>query len=163
MKTKELLDKYKKIICPILKCDEKDLKFFISGRGDTWETRSIEDEIGELEYKKDSNWGLGTYTLKCKDKIVSHWKLYEMPHCCAYMISCNVEVITAYRNKRIGTILNSLRQDIGRLLGYSALLCTDIEKNIYQRKLLETNGWRDVHNVINKRTQNRVYLSVINL
>ena len=64
---------------------------------------------------------------------------------------------------RIGTILNQLRQDIGRLLGYSSIICTDIQQNTNQRKLLETNGWKDIHSVINKRTNNRVYLSVINI
>jgi hypothetical protein len=80
-----------------------------------------------------------------------------MPHCCAFMISCNVYVSASYRNKRIGTTLNSLRQDIGRVLGFTSILCTDIEKNIHQRQLLKTNGWKDIHSVINKRTNNQVY------
>lgn len=156
MKTTELLDKYRKIIAPILKCEPEDIRFFITDKG-------REDEIGTLDYKKDNNWSLGQYRVKLKDEEISRWKLYEMPHCCAFMISCNVIVHEKYRNKRIGTILNQLRQDIGRILGYSSILCTDIEKNVNQRKLLQTNGWKDVHSVINKRTNNRVYLSVINI
>ena len=86
-----------------------------------------------------------------------------MPHCCAFMVSCNVNVTEKYRGMRIGTILNQFRQDIGRVLNYSSILCTDIEQNTHQRKLLKTNGWKDIHDVVNKRTKNRVYISVINI
>lgn len=163
MKTQEILDKYRKIIAPILKCESKDIKFFIYGRGETYKNQMVQDEIGSLNYEKDNNWSLGTYVVKIKNTEISRWKLYEMPHCCAFMISCNVTVNPDFRNKRIGTILNQLRQDIGRILNYSSVICTDIEKNTNQRKLLETNGWKDIHDVVNKRTKNRVYISVINI
>ena len=55
--------------------------------------------------------------------------------------------------------MNTFRQDIARTLGYSSLMCTDIEQNVNQRKLLKTNGWKDIHSVINKRTKNHVYIS----
>ena len=163
MKTKEILDKYRKILAPILECQEEEVEFYIRGRGETPQDKQIVDKIGELTYQKNSNWSLGTYIVKCKNQEVSTWKLYELPHCCAFMVSCNVNVLPAFRNKRIGTILNLLRQDIGRALGYSAVLCTDVEHNVNQRKLLATNGWKDIHSIVNKRTQNRVYLSVINI
>lgn len=166
MKTSEILDKYRKIISAILNCKPEEIKFFIKDRGEG-KDKTIWDEIGNLTYTKDNNWSLGYYkvelhTKKIK-KQISNFRLYKMPHCCAYMISCDVSVYAEFRNKRIGTILNQLRQDIGRLLGYSSFLCTDIEQNTNQRKLLATNGFKDIHNVVNKRTQNRVYLSVINL
>lgn len=163
MKTLEVLDKYRKIIAPILNCNKEDIRFFITNRGTTPEEQKVEDEIGNLIYEKDNNWALGTYIVKVNGKEVSRWKLYEMPHCCAFMISCSVSVREEFRNKRIGTILNQLRQDIGRMLGYSSVLCTDIEENINQRKLLKTNGWLDLYSVVNKRTNNRVYLSVVNI
>ncbi len=163
MKTQEVLDKYRKIIAGILNCNPTDILFYISDRENT----NITDQIGELKYEKSSDWSLGMYTVKQKftDKevVISTFKLYELPHCCAFMVSCNVMVQGPYRNKRIGTILNSLRQDIGRLLGYSSILCTDIETNVNQRKLLATNGWRDIYAVLNKRTKNKVYLSVIDI
>jgi len=161
MKTLELLDKYKKIISGILKCNSEDIKFYIN---------HSTEEIGTIDYDKDEvskNWELGTYQviqqIENKKIVLSSWKLYQLQHCCAFMVSCNVIVHQDYRNKRIGTILNQLRQDIGRILGYSSILCTDIEQNINQRKLLKTNGWKDIHSVINKRTDNRVCISVINI
>ncbi len=197
MKTKELLDKYKKILCPILECEDGDLRFFIGNstvdpghlnpgnrylytldqlleKGTVKEIKELEyfepekDEKGEetevmIRFTRWNDWSEGKFTVICKNKVVSSFELYKLPHCCAILVSCKAFVYEEFRNKRIGTVLNDLRQDIGRLLGYSSLLCTDIEKNEYQRKLLKTNGWKDIYNVINKRTNNRVYISVINL
>lgn len=163
MKTNEILDKYRKILSGILKCSPELIKFYVSNRGEYFEDKKIRDEIGELSYTKSSDWSLGYYEV-CLDKtVIGSFKLYELQHCCAFMVSCNAVVYLEYQNKGIGTVLNQLRQDIGRLLGYSAVLCTDTEQNINQRKLLKTNGWKDIHSLVNKRTQNRVYLSVINI
>lgn len=155
MKTLEVLDKYKKILCGITGGTPDDITFYQDDK-----------LIGEMDYDKNEvskNWSLGNYTVKFKNSVISTFKLYQLQHCCAFMVSCNAEVKKDYRGKRIGTILNTLRQDIGRLLGYSAILCTDVEVNEHQRKLLKTNGWKDLFSLINKRTNNRVYLSVINI
>jgi len=79
------------------------------------------------------------------------------------MVSCNASIKRGFRNNKIGTILNSLRQDIGRIMNYSTILCTDVEQNTYQRRVLKTNGWTDVYSVKNKRTNNKVYLTVKDL
>jgi len=161
MKTKEVLDKYRKILSKIINCSEQDIKFYID---------NSKEEVGTFDYEKDEvskNWELGNYKIVQQigniQKEISSFKLYQLQHCCAIMVSCNVIVKKEYRGKRIGTILNQLRQDIGRLLGYSLVLCTDIEQNKHQRQLLKTNGWTDVYSVVNKRTKNRVYISVINI
>lgn len=175
MKTKELLDKYRRSIVGLLgdkSIEPKDVKFFVRKQvydGKSKSNKYIDQEIGELDYEKPKEWEQiqdwmqGDYTVKLKNNTMASFKLYAMPHCCAIIISCNAFVAPDFRNKRIGSTMNHLRQDIGRALGYSTLMCTDIDSNICQRKLLKTNGWTDVHNVINKRTQNRVYISVINL
>ena len=176
MKTKEILDKYSKILAGLLNCNPGDFNFYkdnkLIGELDYYKTeeearndakeRNIEFNMENYVYITN-NFGLGDYTVKVDDQIISSWKLYQMPHCCAFMVSCNVKVAVKFRNKRIGTVLNQLRQDIGRLLNYSSVICTDIEQNTHQRQLLKTNGWKDVHSVVNKRTNNRVFISVINL
>lgn len=185
MKTLELLDKYQKIIAGRLNCNPEHIKFYINGE----EVGSIDyEKKEEWEENYISNWALGEFqvfidkknelpqyfgdklnhkssylNIKHYNKLISDFKLYQLPHCCAYAVSCKARVYEKFRNNRIGTILNSFRQDVCRILGYSALMCTDIETNKYQRKLLKTNGWKDVHNLINKRTNNRVFLSLINL
>lgn len=169
--------KYKKLIAEILKIDFNRIKFY-SEQNITYTEAPYErtefKELGELYYYKPdtegytretgiANWSLGSYRVTVDNKIISTWKLYQLPHCCAYMISCNVYIDSEYRNLGLGTILNLLRIDIGKLLGYSALLCTDIGKNICQRKILKKNNWKDIHSVKNKRTNNLVFLSVIDL
>jgi len=190
MKTAEILDKYRKILGGLLNLNSNAIKFYTVSQQyihPSMFTLMMSDkrtkEIMEIEYfepEKDENgdetgvqirhtrwndWSEGKYVVVNDEKknIIASFELYKMPHCCAILVSCKSYVSEEYRNKRAGTILNQLRQDIGRLLGYSVLMCTDIEQNTHQRKLLATNGWQDIYNVINKRTKNRVYLSVINL
>lgn len=176
MKTSEVLNKYRKIIAGLLSCNSEDISFYVNNEL-IGELTYYKTEEEAREYSTERNipfnmedysnlprcFKLGNYSVKYKDEVISTWKLYEMPHCCAFMISCNVKVIENFRNKRVGTILNQLRQDIGRLLNYSSIICTDIEQNKHQRQLLKTNGWKDIHDVINKRTRNRVFISVINI
>lgn len=183
MKTKEILDKYKTTIGLLLNCKPEQLKLYsqveivtIENKQERKTTQWV--EIGEIyENKIDLdyddrctttlNFQVGYFKFTLNDgkneRQISTWRLYQMPHCCAYIVSCNVTVESRFRNKRVGTVLNQLRQDIGRLLGYSAILCTDVKQNKYQRKLLKNNGWKDIHEIKNKRTSNTVYLSVIDL
>lgn len=175
MKTQAVLEKYQKVIGGLLKIDPKRIGFFVGN-----------NEIKEIEYfepEKDdkgnetgkqirrtywNGWSEGDYTVKIigsKESFtkLATFELYKLPHCCAILVSCKAWVNEQYRGKRVGTLLNNFRQDIGRLLGYSTLMCTDIESNIHQRQLLKTNNWRDIYSVINKRTKNRVFISVIDL
>ncbi len=170
MKTKEVLDKYKKIISGLLDCDPSLITFFINKE----EVKEIEyfepekndagQETGnQIRYTRWLDWSEGRYTVMLEKQVLSTFELYKMPHCCAILVSCKAFVGEKFRNKRVGTVMNNFRQDIGKLLGYSLLFCTDIEQNENQRKLLKTNGLKDIYRVINKRTNNIVYLSVINL
>lgn len=175
MKTKEILDKYSKLIAGLLKVEPKEISFFLSkypfgASVDFKYASQAATKITGITQVYDENkkmglndWSEGNYAVFYGEKLVSMFELYRMPHCCAILISCKSHVAIQFRGKRIASTLNMLRQEIGRALGYSLLLCTDIDTNEHQRKLLATNGWKDVHDVINKRTKNRVYISVINL
>lgn len=170
MKTKELLDKYQIILSSIIKCNPKDIKFFVEGHEITEieyfapeKNKEGEETGNQIRYSRWNNWSEGRYKVMLNNSIISTFELYKMPHCCAILVSCKAFVSEDFRNKRIGTVMNSFRQDIARILNYSCLFCTDIETNIYQRQLLKTNGWKDIYSVVNKRTNNRVYLSVINI
>jgi len=179
MKTKEVLDKYRKILSGLLGSDYKpeDIRFFKSCKDSYFGITTSLDrlpksftEIGSFEYEDKPedehnviNWSEGTYAVYAKETVLSTFKLYRMPHCCGILISCNAFVNKEFRGKRVGTTLNMLRQDIGRVLGYSLLMCTDISQNAPQRKLLATNGWTDLKSFKNKRTGNTVFVSSINL
>lgn len=106
----------------------------------------------------------GIYCLKTSDgKTISTFRLEPMINCCGILISTAVEVTPSYRGRGLGTILNNLRIDIARFLGYGVLLCTDIANNEYQRKILNKNGWKDIFKFVNPRTKNVIFISVINL
>jgi hypothetical protein len=168
MKTRELLDKYQKLLSGILKCKPEDVIFECGTRGTSW------TEIGSLDWKKEEtgeeffhDWRVGCYRVIMrtdKNRVhIASFELYQMPHCCGIMVSCRAEVATGFRGRRIGTTLNTMRQDIGRILGFSYLMCTDIEKNTHQRQLLKTNQWKDLESFVNRRTGNRVYICGIHL
>lgn len=170
MKTKELLDKYCKLIAGLLEVKPSEVSFFV---GDN-EIKEIEyfepekddegNETGQqIRHTRWNAWSEGSYKVLIGKATLSTFELYKMPHCCAIIVSCKAFVAPQFRGKRVGTLLNSFRQDIGRALGYSLMMCTDIEQNEHQRKLLKTNGWKDIYDITNKRTGNRVYISVINL
>ena len=100
---------------------------------------------------------------KKENKIISDFRIYQLPHCCAYAVSCSAYTYHEYRNKGIGTILNLFRQEFCYLMGYTSLLCTDIEENVSQRSILAKNNWKDIHSLTNRRTRNKVFLSVVEL
>ena len=95
--------------------------------------------------------------------MVAEFELYPMISCCGICVSTKSRVIPEYQQRGLGTLLNSLRIDVARYLGYGVLLCTDVVTNEAQRKVLKANGWKDVHEFLNPRTRNRVAISVINL
>ncbi len=107
--------------------------------------------------------GLGKFKVKLGEVEVASFRLYELQHCCAFMVSCTAKVEEDYQGRGLGSLMNQFRQDIGRCLGYTSILCTDLKSNEAQRHILKKNGWKDIHEITNKRTNNELYLSVIDL
>lgn len=173
MKTTALLQKYQTIIGSLAGYDAESIAFLVRRPGnmgtDVW---MAIDSAPNAEKPDDRyDWCLGTYRVVKNPPAgvnvpiveIASFKLYQMPHCCGIVVSCNAEVKPAFRNRRIGTVLNNLRQELGRELGYSLMLCTDVDTNVHQRQLLKTNGWRDLLAFVNRRTANKVIISAIGL
>ena len=98
-----------------------------------------------------------------KTRVAASFELHPMINCCGICVSTKAFVAEGFRRKGLGTLLNNLRIEIARLNGYGLLLCTDVESNEAQRKVLAKNGWKDVHDFVNPWTQNKVFISVVNL
>lgn len=162
MKTKEFLAKYTRLINALV--GSKECKIFVVDNGkwkEIGEQYHIDDDIDKPTIER--NWSVGHYRLDIDNTIwAASWRLYQMPHCCAICVSCESSVKPAFRGKGLGTLLNTMRKEISTMLGYSLLLCTDIEANTPQRKILATNGWKDIYSVLNRRTNNVVHISVVN-
>jgi hypothetical protein len=95
--------------------------------------------------------------------IVAKFSLYEFPSCCAFCVSTGAYTEPAFRNKGVNKIANKLRQRIAKEYGYAALICTDVESNVAERKTLIRNGFKDIYRTINGRTGNVVVISVKHL
>ena len=95
--------------------------------------------------------------------VLALWKLNEMYGNCGILVSHGAYVYHPYRNKGLGKLLNQFRIDFAKALGYSILLCTDIESNLPQRHILTKNGWIDILKFINRRTNNINHISYYNL
>jgi hypothetical protein len=92
-------------------------------------------------------------------KGVAGFTLTQLPGCCGVVVSTGAWVNLDHRRKGIGSLMNQLRIDYARALGYGYILCTDVETNEPQRKLLAKNGWVDLTKFTNPRTVNRVFIS----
>lgn len=170
MKTTAICEKYVALIRGLLGLGEKvkitferyEESFYLGTTKSSKNWITLDEIIPD---KGDARWdfALGSYRLMLDGVESASWKLYQLQHCCAIAVSCNAFVKDTLRNRGLGALLNNLRQEICRGLGYSLLLCTDITSNKCQRALLKTNGWKDIYQVHNKRTGNDVVISVVNL
>lgn len=93
----------------------------------------------------------------------AEWTLAGMPGCCGMVVSTAASVFSDFRKKGLGTFLNLVRVDIAKRMEYGALMCTDIEKNTPQRKILEKNEWKEIYSFRNPRTNNTVIVSCVDL
>ena len=125
---------------------------------DKWEF--VHTEYENIYYGK---FPTGCYVIKMEKEVLASFQLVQMIGCCGILVSTQSSVHRKLRGKGLGTVLNSLRVEMARNMGYGILLCTDVESNAAQRKILAKNGWQDIYDFKNPRTGNRVFISVINL
>lgn len=93
------------------------------------------------------NYNTITFKIELSDysDIVATFTLTTFPSSRKYCVSHNAVVYSTYTRKGIGTLLNKMRIDIAKQMRFLTLLCTYSVSNIPQKKILEKNGWRDIH------------------
>ena len=171
MKTQEILDKYHKLIVGLLpETAGAIIQFKVEievNVGQPSQTKVWAPINGFVYLKPDlkvkQDWALGRYQVMLNQRRLAEFELYQMPHCCGIAVSCRALVAPEYRKRGLGALFNMFRQDIARQLGFSLLMCTDVAQNEPQRKLLKTNGWKDLISFVNQRTRNTVYVCAIGL
>lgn len=94
---------------------------------------------------------------------LTEFKLSPFPGCCGACVSSGAWVAPTARGRGIGTLFNKVRQRIARELGYGIMICTDIESNEPQQKILDNTGWESVYKWINPRTRNALEMRVVRL
>ena len=106
------------------------------------------------------------YTITPEDQlasIVATFNLNQLHGCCGVCISHYASVDVYFKKRGVGTLLNTLRKEIAKQQGFTVMLCTDIDTNTPNRKILQKNGWKDIFSFVNKRTKNKVNISVVEL
>lgn len=154
----ELIDSFKNRAASLLGLPaiNLDLKYY-----DT-KTQKFElvNDFYYIKVQTGDKFLLGDFRLCNKGSHMGGFRLYEMPHCCGIMLSCGSWVEKEYTGKGLGKELNKLRQEIGKKYGYSLILCTDLETNTAQRRILKSNEWVDIYQFKNKRTTNVLNITV---
>ncbi len=109
-----------------------------------------------LEIEKTENSSI--YQVMCPklSHKISRFILRGMPGCHGVCINHAVEVFDPYKNRGIGTILNDMRNEIARDLGYGVMVCTVVSTNIPQIRIMEKNFWQRMFEFNNLRTNNMV-------
>lgn len=142
--------------------DTKMSQMLVSGK--------FRDEIntilGHSNWRMDREGGFpaGHYTLHLTDtqkSRVAHFEIAAFPGCCGIAISTGAWVGEDFRGKGIGKILAKLRVELARTAGYGMILCTDVESNVPQRRLLAANGWTDIAGFNNPKTGNNVFITAV--
>jgi hypothetical protein len=97
---------------------------------------------------------------------VAKFSFKQLPGCCGVVVLYHAAVYGRFSKKGLGTLLNRMRLEWARSMGYGVALCTDVTNTShpdYEQKILKKNGWSNLYVFKNPRTENKVTMSVINL
>lgn len=153
------LKDYKVAVAKALRGYEGDVRFYVTSPG------SKEREVFEIEpvefesdfYHVDQQ---TRFRVTLRNKDVTSFRLVEFPGCCAILVSTGASVREEFRDKGINTLSNQLRQEIAKVAGYTAIICTDVVTNEPERRTLGKNGFEDIYFLTNKRTGNKLAVSI---
>lgn len=99
-----------------------------------------------------------------KDYLFGGFTLTTMRNCCGSCILSNQWTNFLRRNEGIGTLVNKLAVALASSYDYGNLICTYVpEENVYYDKVLEKNGWKEIHRFVNPRTGNEIVTATIDL
>jgi len=87
---------------------------------------------------------------------VAKFKLTQMGGCNGVCISSNEAIYGTYKGKGYGNTFNKIREDLAQQMGYSVMLCTVIDGNVPQEKILFKNGWARTFGFLNLKTSNDI-------
>lgn len=94
---------------------------------------------------------------------IASFVMQQLPGCCGICLSYHAIVGHTYRKKGLGTLLQQMRIQYAKELGFGLFMCTDFATNKGQRNILKKNGLKDVELFVNPRTNNPVHISTIHL
>lgn len=131
-------------------------------------TASFRDEFRQIlgsepivendkEYFRICTYGAGHY------EIVGQFALAELHGCCGVVVFYHASTTPKFQKKGLGSLFLKIRQKAAILAGYSVGQATVLKTNKSEIKLLQSEGWKDIHVFANKRTHNEVLVFVKSL
>ena len=82
--------------------------------------------------------------------------LSQLPGCCGVVVSHNSYIARDLRGYGLGDYFHKERLKSAKAQGYSCIMATTVSTNLAEIHILEKNGWKKVHEFVNKRTNNTV-------
>lgn len=98
-----------------------------------------------------------------KDTTIGYFSINQLPGCCGAGVLNGMSVKYHFRNMGIGTVLNKLAIDMATLFNYGVLICTDVDTNKPQSRILDKIGWSGLYNFLNPKTHNSINIHAITL
>lgn len=95
--------------------------------------------------------------------VIAQFSVSYFPGCCGIAISHFSWIREDRRNAGLGTVLNNIRIREAKRWGFTVLMCTDIENNTPQQKILTKNNWQKLMTFTNLNTGNNVAIHAIDL
>lgn len=92
---------------------------------------------------------------KTRVELVAQFSMTQLTGCCGAAVSTGAWVLDKYRQRGLGTLLNSLRLTMARCQGYTILLATAVDDGITE-KIMHKNGWERITRFTNYRTENKI-------
>lgn len=117
----------------------------------------VDDDNHRIVWEEETR-----FLVVSEKSTIGYFYLEQLPGCCGVIVLFNMSV-GALTRLGIGTLLNELAKEIAKVHGYTVMLATDKHVNIPQRKILAKNNWKDIHQFRNKRTENVIDISVVDL
>lgn len=95
--------------------------------------------------------------------ILCSFQLKDMYNCAAILVGSDLFINIDWRNKGIGKLITKFMIDFGSYYGYAVLQGADLVDNKYMVRIFEGLGWKKAHETINKKTNNKLAIWLLNL
>jgi hypothetical protein len=102
------------------------------------------------------NGGIFKIYLEEEGTLVSQFIIEPMGGCRGVCVSKKVSIEPQFRGMGYGTTLCQFREKLAMYFDYSAMICSVVDGNIPQEKIMLNNGWSVISSFHNKRTGNQV-------
>lgn len=125
--------------------------------------KRVEINKENLTLVLDTSYNQVVYRLKHSGEEIACFSLHTLHGCCGVCVSYHSVIRFSYRGIGLGNILCKLRVEIAKRARYGLMICTVVEDNVPQKKIMETCNFSKAVSFVNPKTKNLVNLHYIKL